>query len=77
MKGKESFSLCHVICGTKSHDLTLYCHRPRYKYLRTNHIGKQSKQNRLTPGGIVSEICAEHCDWSPLTSFTGTNKYSC
>ena len=37
-------SLCHVICGTQSHDLTLYCRRPRYKYPRTNHIGKQPKQ---------------------------------
>ena len=33
--------------------------------------------NHLTPGVFVSEICAAHCDWSPLTSFTGTNKYSC
>ena len=37
-------SLCHVICGTQSHGLTLYCHLPWYKYLRTNHIGKQRKQ---------------------------------
>ena len=21
-------SLCHVICGTQTHDLTLYCHLP-------------------------------------------------
>ena len=37
-------SLRHVICGTQSHGLTLYCHLPWYKYLRTNHIGKQRKQ---------------------------------